>query len=80
MRGTEEGARLLEKGATIRNAIAGFPLISAVKWTLAEMQGDDGWRRVHPPLSGLTDAEWRSLRAKLDEYRLFDRSGARALA
>jgi 4-hydroxy-tetrahydrodipicolinate synthase len=80
MRGTEEGARLLEKGATIRNAIAGFPLISAVKWTIAEMQGDDGWRRVHPPLSGLTDAEWRSLRAKLDEYRLFDRSGARALA
>ena len=70
-RGTEEGARALAAAAAIRAALSEFPLIPAVKWVLAELRNDEEWRRVHPPLSPLPEAEWLRLRSKLAETELF---------
>ena len=46
-------------------------MIAATKWVLSELQGDSEWRRVHPPLRGLTDTEWSSLKLQLAETALF---------
>jgi 4-hydroxy-tetrahydrodipicolinate synthase len=70
-RGTEEGARAMAAAAAIRATLSEFPLISAVKWALAELQNDQEWRRVHPPLAALPETEWLRLRAKLAESELF---------
>ena len=71
VRGTEDGARALAAAAAIRAALSEFPLIPAVKWVLAELRNDEEWRRVHPPLSPLPEAEWLRLRSKLAETELF---------
>ncbi len=70
-RETEAGRASLNAAGAIRDAISKYPLIAAVKWVLSEMQGDPEWRRTHPPLRGLTDSEWSSLRAALGETELF---------
>jgi len=70
-RDTDAGRAALKAAVAIREAIAQFPVIPAVKWLLAEMQGDAEWRRVHPPLRALTDAEWTRLRSLLAETELF---------
>lgn len=70
-RGTEEGASALASAAAIRATLAEFPVIPAVKWLLAELQNDEEWRRVHPPLLGLPEAEWQRLRSKLADSELF---------
>jgi 4-hydroxy-tetrahydrodipicolinate synthase len=70
-RGTEEGARAMAAASAIRTTISEFPTISAVKWLLAELQNDEEWRRVHPPLSPLPEEEWLKLRSKLAESELF---------
>jgi 4-hydroxy-tetrahydrodipicolinate synthase len=68
---TADGARLMQTASAIRTAMSEYAVIPAVKWTLAELRGDAEWRRVHPPLSGLTDAEWTALRGKLAGSGLF---------
>lgn len=75
-RSTEDGRRTLRAALAIRAAIEAFPLIPAVKWLLAELQRDEGWRRVHPPLTDLSDGDWRMLRSKLSETDFFDYHGA----
>ena len=70
-RGTEEGARALASAAEIRAALSETPVISSVKWTLAELQNDPEWRRVHPPLSPMAEPDWLKLRAKLAGTELF---------
>jgi 4-hydroxy-tetrahydrodipicolinate synthase len=71
-RETEAGQASLNAASAIRDAIAQLPLIAAVKWVLCEMQNDPAWRRTHPPLRGLTDAEWTNLRAALGQTKLLD--------
>jgi 4-hydroxy-tetrahydrodipicolinate synthase len=68
---TAEGARLMQSASAIRAALSEIAVIPAVKWTLAELRDDQEWRRVHPPLSGLTESEWASLRAKLAANGVF---------
>lgn len=70
-RDTEAGRAALQTASAIREIVSRVPLIAAVKWVLAELQGDAEWRRVHPPLRGLTEAEWTGLRAQLAEAGLF---------
>ncbi len=70
-RATDAGKASLKAGGAIREALAKFPFVPGVKWTLAELQGDPEWKRTHPPLRGLTDAEWTNLRAMLAETELF---------
>ena len=70
-RSTEEGARALAAASAIRATMAEFPVIPAVKWLLADLQKDEEWRRVHPPLSPLAETDWLKLRSKLAESELF---------
>ncbi len=70
-RATADGLAALVTASQIRGAISEFPVIPAVKWLLAELQGDADWRRVHPPLSGLSEAQWLSLRSALADSELF---------
>lgn len=57
----------------MRAAIAKFPLVAAVKASLALLTGDAMWRRVMPPLSGLADDEVASLRRSLAATELGSR-------
>jgi 4-hydroxy-tetrahydrodipicolinate synthase len=74
-RDTEAGRAALGAASAIREIASRLPVISSVKWVLAELQGDAEWRRVHPPLRGLTEAEWAGLRAQLAETGLFGAEG-----
>ncbi len=71
MRETEAGRTSLQAASAIRDVLSKFPVIAATKWTLSELQQDPEWQRVHPPLRGLTDAEWASLKSQLGETELF---------
>jgi 4-hydroxy-tetrahydrodipicolinate synthase len=54
-----------ERASKIRGLIASYPLIAAVKATLADQHKHRGWQRVRPPLVTLDDKEAASLRDKL---------------
>ncbi len=60
---------VLAQGVAIRNALAGVPLIPAIKWALADLTGDETWRRIMPPLHPLNEDEIRKLGAALHETR-----------
>ena len=66
-RGTAEGQAAVARAMAIRETLSRFPLVSAVKWTLGRMKGDESWRRLQPPLRSLTDEEGRKLDAMLAE-------------
>ena len=70
-RGTEDGRATLQAALTIRRTIEAFPPIPSVKWLLAELHHEGGWRRVCPPLMALSDGDWDSLRSKLSETAFF---------
>lgn len=79
-RDTDAGKASLKAAGAIRDALTAFSIVPAVKWTLAEMRGDPEWRRVHPPLRGLSDAEWEALRGQLAQTELFGPERSRLLA
>jgi 4-hydroxy-tetrahydrodipicolinate synthase len=60
-----EAKKKHERASKIRTLIASFPLIAAVKATLAEQHKHRGWQRVRPPLVTLDDKQASSLRDKL---------------
>ncbi len=51
----------------IRAIVQGYPMIPALKATVAHFSGDAGWRSVRPPLVALTAAESERLIAHLKE-------------
>ncbi len=63
----EDGARAggIAAATNIRAALAKFPLVAAVKATLALMTGEAAWRRMMPPLSELTKTELSALQEVL---------------
>jgi len=62
----EEGADALQAGLdAVRKAIQAFPMIPAVKATLAHHTGDAAWSRVRPPLVELDEARKTQLAAQL---------------
>jgi len=63
----EEG---LTKAVEIRAAIAQFPLVAAVKGSLALLKGEPGWRSVIPPLSPLSDDQLAELEKALSATAL----------
>lgn len=74
--GTPEAEAAVAAAAALRAALSTVTLVAAVKDTVAEIHGDSVWRRPHPPLRPLTEAERRTLREALaqTEYpRLFGR-------
>ena len=54
--------------------IVNYPVIPALKATVARFSGDESWRTVRPPLMALTDKQAASLAAELDELG-FDMPG-----
>jgi len=62
----EAGAEALHEQATaVRRVCASYPLVPALKETMARHTGDDGWRVMRPPLMALKDADARDLGDKL---------------
>lgn len=51
----------------IRQSVMAYPMIPALKSLVAEFGGDDGWRRVRPPLVKLDRADSRALAQDLRE-------------
>lgn len=66
MLGSAASKRAIERATEVRSALSTFPLISCVKWALADLYGDAIWMRLCPPLRTLTVRERQELRAKLD--------------
>jgi 4-hydroxy-tetrahydrodipicolinate synthase len=48
----------------MRDALAGFPTIPALKALVAQRTGDDGWLRVRPPFVALGVEEQKALYAR----------------
>jgi len=74
--GSAEAEAAVAAAGAVRAALSSVTLVAAVKDTLAEIHGDPAWRRTHPPLRLLTEAERRTLGEALarTEYpRLFGR-------
>lgn len=56
---------LNKRASAIRSLIASYPLIAAVKATLADQHKHKGWHRLRPPLTPLTEQQAADLREKL---------------
>lgn len=63
----------LAEAVRIRAEIAKFPLVAAVKETLALLSGDAAWRRMMPPLSPLAGNEPDALAKALRATALLER-------
>ncbi len=60
------GAEDLQAGLdALRGVMQSFPMIPALKETLAQFAGDPDWRRLRPPLDELTEDQRRALTAAL---------------
>jgi len=75
-RGDDIGRKAGEEAMAIRQALSKFPLVAAVKWTLARIHGDEAWGAMHPPLRRLGPAESLELAAALKTSALADRVAA----
>jgi 4-hydroxy-tetrahydrodipicolinate synthase len=60
----------LVQAVEIRAAIAQFPLVAAVKASLALLTGEPNWRKVMPPLSPLSDDQLGALKRALSATAL----------
>ncbi len=60
-----DAAAMNKRASAIRALIASYPLIAAVKATLAEKHKHRGWQRLRPPLTALTERQAAELRDKL---------------
>lgn len=58
----------------VRAVVMSYPMIPALKATVARFRGDDAWSTVRPPLVALTRGQAESLAAELDELG-FDMPG-----
>lgn len=57
--------RAQERLGRVRRIIAGYPMTAALKEIMAAHSGNDGWRRIRPPLSPLGPAEVAALHRAL---------------
>ncbi len=60
-----DAADMHKRASAIRALIASYPLIAAVKATLADQHKHKGWHRLRPPLTPLDDKQTAALREKL---------------
>lgn len=60
-----EASAMHKRSSAIRSLIASYPLIAAVKATLADQHKHKGWHRLRPPLTALTGEQAAELRDKL---------------
>ena len=64
-RKSSQAAAMNKRASAIRTLIASFPLIAAVKATLADQHKRKGWHRLRPPLTPLDEKQTTALREKL---------------
>lgn len=62
---SSEAPEMNRRASAIRQLIASYPLIAAVKATLADQHKHRGWHRLRPPLTPLEDKQFVELREKL---------------
>ncbi|HWK63755.1 MAG TPA: dihydrodipicolinate synthase family protein [Rhizobiaceae bacterium] len=79
-RSHEERSQALAEAVRIRGEIARFPLVAAVKETLALLSGDAIWRRMMPPLEPLAAPDREALAKALASTALFEERPARGMA
>lgn len=60
-------ADALARAVAVRTALAGVPLIPAVKWALGDLLEDESWLRLAPPLRPLSAGDLATLKAALRE-------------
>ncbi len=60
-----EAGDMNRRASAIRALIASYPLIAAVKATLAETHKHKGWHRLRPPLTPLSERQTSELREQL---------------
>jgi 4-hydroxy-tetrahydrodipicolinate synthase len=60
-----EANAMNKRASAIRSLIASYPLIAAVKATLADQHKHRGWHRLRPPLTPLEERQVAELREKL---------------
>lgn len=60
-----EGRQTVAQAVAIRDALARYPLVSSVKWALADMKGDLALEQPHPPLRRLLPEEKSALAGAL---------------
>lgn len=60
----------------VRTAVLGYPMIPALKATVAHFSGDSTWKQVRPPLVSLSDADTDALTKQLLQQG-FDMPGIR---
>jgi 4-hydroxy-tetrahydrodipicolinate synthase len=65
----------LVQAVEIRAAIAQFPLVAAVKASIALLTGEPNWRKVMPPLSQLSDDQLGALKRALSATALMAHGG-----
>lgn len=73
-RSASDGARASrdeEQLTEIRAAIAAYPLVPAVRSTLASLANDSSWRRMMPPLHGLAGTDEAVLASRLGAIPAF---------
>lgn len=69
-RGDEKAAEAAQERLNrVRGIIAAYPLTAALKEIMARHTGNDGWRRVRPPLSLLPPADAAALLDALESER-----------
>jgi 4-hydroxy-tetrahydrodipicolinate synthase len=74
-----EAPKMQEKLNDLRLAVQKFPVIPALKQTIADHLDDPAWPTVRPPLTGLTQEQIAGLRAAL-KTRGFTMPGLREIA
>ena len=69
-RGDEKAAEAAqEKLSRVRGLIAAYPLAAALKDIMATHTGEEGWRKLRPPLVPLAPPEAAALRSALERER-----------
>jgi len=64
--GRDDEARALQQRLSgFRASIETYPVIPALKILMAELTGDEEWRNLRPPLSGLDDEQEKELLAEV---------------
>jgi len=66
---SEEGRRAIAEALAIRQVLARYPLVAAVKWAVARLRGDPAFERVSPPLRPLSASEKQELAEALAATR-----------
>jgi 4-hydroxy-tetrahydrodipicolinate synthase len=61
----EEAQALQEHLSALRASIETYPMIPALKVLMADLTGDEKWRNLRPPLSGLDEEQEKKLLAEI---------------